>query len=94
MSQTHLLAGVLPDDASISPSWLSTFMDKSSPRPGHDELYLAKSDNQEQMRPKPIVIVDLDYIHIHLDLTVLTFLLVGGFIYFRRRRKKKRAVAN
>ncbi len=91
MSQTHLLAGVLPDDTSISPSWLSTFVDKSSPRPGHDELYLAKSDKQDQMRPKAIVIVDLDYIHIHLDLAVLTFLLVGGFIHFRRCRKMKQA---
>lgn len=66
---------------------LTRFDDTSSPRPGSDDLFFARSADQSEVIPEPWVIEDVRKTDVPLDL-VAAPLLVIGFFFIRRRRKR------
>ena len=66
-------------------AWLTLFQDDASPRPGTDELWLAKAKDQTPIKPPPFVIQVGDVIPIPLDLIALLGVIVWLII-----RKVKR----
>jgi hypothetical protein len=79
---------LVPHDSQLAPNtWLSVFEDKSSPRPGTDEVYFAPSKLQAVVQPPPVIRTYGQSIPAPLDLILI---LVGGLILlirWERRRK-------
>lgn len=69
--------------------WLSTFDDRSSPRPGTDEVYFSATRDRAPVTPPPIVRVRHDTIPIPLDWIAVPTLL--GVVIWRRARNKRAA---
>jgi hypothetical protein len=82
------LSSLVPRDSQLAPNtWLSVFEDKSSPRPGRDEVYFAPSKQQEVVQPPPVIRTYGRSFPAPLDLILI---LIGGpilLIRFKRRRK-------
>lgn len=69
---------------------LSAFVDRSSPRPGTDELFFLRADTQDDLVPPPIEISIGDKVPVPIDVVLVlggALLLVGRAI--RKRREKR-----
>jgi hypothetical protein len=82
------LSSLVPRDSQLAPNtWLSVFEDKSSPRPGTDEVYFTPSKQQVVVQPPPLVRTYGRSFPAPLDLILI---LIGGpilLIRWERRRK-------
>lgn len=67
---------------------LSAFEDFSSPRPGTDDLFFARSVDQARIVPPPIVVTTVDLKHVPLDVVLAPVLAVVGFAFWRRRKNR------
>jgi len=80
---------LLPHGSQLPPNtWLSVFEDKSSPRPGTDEVYFAPSKQQGTVHLPPVIKIVDQSIPAPLDLIVI-LILIGGLILlieWKRRR--------
>lgn len=74
----------LPEDA-----WLTDFEDKSSPRPGTDDVFFSPAKDRSPVVPPPIYIDSPFPLFIPIELVVV--LGAGGFLFFRWRRKRRAA---
>jgi hypothetical protein len=81
-------SSLLPRDSQTPQNmWLTVFEDKSSPRPGTDEVYFAPSKQQEAVQLPPVIRTYGRSIPAPLDLILM---LIGGVILsmrWKRRRK-------
>jgi len=66
------------------------FEDKSSPRPGTDEVYFAPTKQQETVQLPPIIKTVGRSIPVPLDLMLL---LIGGLILLMRWKRRRRLAA-
>jgi hypothetical protein len=64
--------------------WLTMFEDRSSPRPGTDDLFFAPASDRTAVKPPPRVITITEPVPIPID--VLGLLGVGGWWLWRKRR--------
>ncbi|HZS05653.1 MAG TPA: DUF2330 domain-containing protein [Blastocatellia bacterium] len=70
-------------------TWLTVFEDKSSPRPGTDEVFFAPSGSQQSVLPPPEIRIRESRFPVPADLILI---LTGGIILlarWRRRRKRR-----
>lgn len=67
--------------------WLTTFDDRSSPRPGTDEVYLRVASSQAPRIPPPVVVPAYDDRTIPVDWIVMAGAL-GAFVWRRARRRR------
>lgn len=65
---------------------LTRFDDRSTPRPGTDDLFFAPSADQSEVVPEPLVIETVDKTRVPLD-AVIAPVLVLGFVVWRARKK-------
>ncbi len=65
---------------------LSAFVDRSSPRPGTDEVFFRRADSQDERIPPPIEIAIADKIPVPIDVV----LLLGIPLFFLGRAIRKR----
>lgn len=84
---------VPPDSLSEPKNWLTVFEDKSSPRPGTDELYFAQSKQQGTVHPPPVINTVGQSIPVPLDLLLL-LILIGGLILLMRRKRRRAMPSN
>jgi hypothetical protein len=80
-----LFAGLLPEKPAPT-RWLCAFMDRSTPRPGTDEVYYSREPSQAQVVPAPIIIHDDRDVPIPLDIIVAV--VVVAIVVVRRRKAK------
>jgi hypothetical protein len=64
---------------------LTTFEDASSPRPGTDEVFFRRADDQAPFTPPPVYLDHPNTIPVPLDLIVLAG--IAGTYFWRRRRR-------
>ena len=83
----RLLAGAVPSSFSPSRSWLIVSEDRSSPRPGLDELYLRKGGSSLPRIPYEIVWLRV----FPLEFVFLVLLLAAPLIIRWRRRRERMA---
>jgi len=84
------LAGALPAGAMPSgKTWLHTFVDSSAPRPGSDELFFARDEDQRTRRLPRTVDVETITIPLLLDVVAFFGLLLFGFVWARRKRAQR-----
>lgn len=79
----------LPADQVPGNLWLTAFEDRSSPRPGTDDLYFAPSRIEGRVVPPPIVYTNDERAPVPIDLVTAVLALVGGLIglvWLGRRR--------
>lgn len=90
----HLTAardlGPLPVAAPAG-AWLTAFEDRSSPRPGTDDLFFTPSPAQQPVKPRPIILDETRRLPMPLDLIGGGALVAG--LWIRRRKKAPRAPA-
>jgi hypothetical protein len=67
-------------------AWLTAIEDVASPRPGVDELWLARAADQAAVKPPPIVDTRRRPIPVPLDLLAL---VVGSVVVLRVRRRRR-----
>lgn len=79
-----MLGGVVP-----ASTWLTSFDDRSSPRPGTDEVFFAAASDPSPVTPPPIVHVNTNDVPIPLDWVALFALTV--WVVWRSVRKAKTA---
>jgi hypothetical protein len=84
-----VLAPALPAGAAPDAPWLTTFVDRASPRPGARDLFFAASAAQDAVVPPPIEIDARDQLMVPVD--VLAGLVAGGWWWQRRRRARAAA---
>lgn len=73
-------------DIQLPPAmWLTVFEDKSSPRPGTDEVYFAPSKQQSAVHPPPVIKTVGRAIPAPLDLILI---LIGGLILWARWKRR------
>jgi hypothetical protein len=70
-------------------TWLTTFEDRSSPRPGTDDIYFAPATQQTSVVPSPVIETRVQHIRIPIEALVLLAGL-GGFFWIKVRRKRYR----
>lgn len=69
--------------------WISAFLDRSSPRPGHADLLFSRAAAQE---PYELVIFDVTHVFVPVFVDLLSFALLvgyGGVTLWRRRMAKR-----
>jgi len=81
-----LLAGALPADLIPERAWLHDFVDRSTPRPGTDDLFFARAADQGEVIPPPHVERLYRRVLIPLDLAAI----IGVAAYFVVRAKRGR----
>ena len=82
------LAPVLPEGTAPAATWLTTFVDRASPRPGTDDLFFSDASTQETIVPEPIVRDERTPVPIPVDLAL--GMAAGGWWWGRRRRRRAR----
>ena len=65
---------------------LSDFHDTATPRPGTDDLFFARSNDQSAYVPEPWVVERVERTHVPLDVVVLPLLIIAIWFWRRRRR--------
>jgi len=86
-----LLAGVLGAAEIPRTPWLTSFEDRSDPRPGSADVFFARAADQSTLRPPPVVKEDVVTIPVPVELVALVVLLgfvgviVLGVRFLRRR---------
>jgi hypothetical protein len=73
----------------LEPVWLTTFEDRSSPRPGTADVYFSPSADQHEVHPPPIQVIEVVDLSgwVCLGVVVLLF-LVSALLGFRMARRK------
>jgi len=67
--------------------WLTTFEDRSFPRPGTEEVYFAPAAQQTPVAPTPVTVVRVKYIVLPLELCAP---LTGALVCLRLKRHRRR----
>lgn len=70
----------LPSDQLPNNLWLTAFEDRSTPRPGTDDLYFAPSKTEGRVVLPPVVYTHDDRVPVPIDLATAVLVLVGGLI--------------
>jgi hypothetical protein len=78
-----LLAAALLPSATPGGSWLHAFRDRSSPRPGVDDLFFGPAASAEPVLPPPQPYVTVERIPLPLE----PVLVLGAVWWWRRRRR-------
>src|SRR5262245_50280452 len=87
----EMFSSLVPGDSKLpSNTWLSVFEDKSSPRPGTDEVYFAPSKQQGTVQLPPQIRTVGRSIPVPLDLILI---LIGGLILLMRWKRRRRLAA-
>jgi hypothetical protein len=81
----------LEDSRLPAKRWLTVFEDRSSPRPGVDDLYFARSESQSPIRPVTVLTRDAR-IPIPIDLVLFLVVAPIGIVLLSRRFRRRRAV--
>jgi hypothetical protein len=81
-----VLAPALPAGAAMAAPWLTTFVDRASPRPGTDDLFFSDASTQQTIVPEPIVRDERTPVPLPVDLAL--GLAAGGWWWQRRRRRR------
>ncbi len=82
---------LVPPDSKLPPNtWLSVFEDKSSPRPGTDEVYFAPSKQQGTVQLPPVIKTIGRSFPVPLDMILF---LVGGLILLIRWKRRRSLAA-
>ena len=68
---------------------LTAFEDHATPRPGVDDLFFIRDENQQTVVPPPYEQTQYQTVHVPLDLVVAP-LLLGGWWFLRKRRRQVR----
>jgi hypothetical protein len=68
-------------------AWLSSFLDRATPRPGTTELWFDAAADQNEERPPPVIVAQPTLIPLPLDVP-----LIIGVVLLVRRRKKARTL--
>lgn len=86
----EFLSAALPGGGLPPPeSWLTVFEDKSSPRPGTEDVYFSTAPTQIPVEPPPIIHNLARPYYAPIDLILL---FIGGiFLFCRWKRRKARA---
>lgn len=69
-------------------AWLTAFEDRSTPRPGVDDVFFSASEADTPIKPKPIQVTRPRPIFLPLDVIAI---LAGGSIWLVKRIQKRRA---
>lgn len=84
-------AAIAPDLAPLtlpsSEAWLTTFEDRSNPRPGTDDVFFTMSATSSAVRPAPVEVARGTPLFLPLDVLAL---LIGGAVWIVKRRRKRR----
>lgn len=84
----ELLRGVVPSSPSTPPTpWLLAWEDRSTPRPGTDDLFFSSAPDQARVVPPPIVVDNPQVFPIPVD----AIALIGLGAWWLRRRARRRA---
>lgn len=67
--------------------WLTSWDDRSSPRPGTDEVFFSPAASQARWLPPPVVVYRSDRVPVPLDLLGLAG-VVGALVWRRARRRR------
>jgi hypothetical protein len=87
----EMFSSLVPRDSKLPPNtWLSVFEDKSSPRPGTDEVYFAPSKQEGTVELPPKIRTVGRSIPVPLDLMLI---LIGGLILLMRLKRRGRLAA-
>jgi hypothetical protein len=79
---------LVPRESQLPPNtWLTVFEDKSSPRPGTDEVYFAPSKQQGTVHLPPVIKTVGQSIPAPLDLILI---LIGGLILLTRWKRRRK----
>jgi hypothetical protein len=79
---------LVPPESQLPPNtWLSVFEDKSSPRPGTDEVYFAPSKQQGAVHLPPVIKTVGQSIPAPLDLILI--ILIGVLILLTRWKRRR-----
>ena len=89
LKTTHFLEGVA-DETLPRNAWLSAYLDRSSPRPGLDDLFFTSSPDSSELRPEPTIFTSPRFIPIPLDLLWLGALGWFGVRQLRKRQARKK----
>ncbi|MSQ96716.1 MAG: DUF2330 domain-containing protein [Gemmataceae bacterium] len=82
----------VPEDEIPAKTWMTTFEDRASPRPGKEEVYFEPSQDRTPIRP-PDVIVHVDGMWIPIDCAAISFIfaLLLAWTVVKLARKKRAA---
>jgi len=87
-----MFSGLVPRDGKLPQNtYLSVFEDKSSPRPGTDEVYFAPSKQQGTVELPPKIRTVGRSIPVPLDLMLM---LIGGIILVMRWKRRQGELKN
>ena len=78
----------LHEDDLPAKAWMTTFEDRTSPRPGSDEVYFDAAKDRSPIRPPPFVNYHEIWIPIDVVVFVLLLLVYKAVKYVRRERTK------
>lgn len=67
-------------------AWLTTFEDRSNPRPGTDDVFFSTNKDASPVRPPPVVVVRGQPLFVPLDVLALLGFGVAWIVKRRRRR--------
>jgi hypothetical protein len=79
-----LLAAAALPSATPDGSWLHAFRDRSSPRPGVDDLFFGPAGSAQPVLPAPQPYVTRERIPLPLE----PVLVLGAFWWWRRGRRR------
>jgi hypothetical protein len=82
----------VPEDSVLAGAWLTTFEDRSSPRPGKEEVYFEPSSNRVPVRPPDFI--KYNDIWIPFDCTLVGVFFLGLVLVTIIRRLGKQPVNN
>lgn len=89
----QMFNGLVPSDSLLAPkTWLTVFEDKSSPRPGTDEVYFAPSKQPGTVQLPPVIKTVGRSIPAPLDLILILF-LIGGLVSLTRSKMRRKSAS-
>jgi hypothetical protein len=87
---TMVAPGAAPNEAAGARAWLTAFEDRSTPRPGTDDVFFSMSANTDPVKPAPVEIPVGTKLMIPLDMVAL---LIGGGVWLVKRARRRREAA-
>ena len=71
---------------------LTRFADTSSPRPGTDDLFFSRADDQKTVVPEPYVYTQVETTHVPADVILAPVLIAFFFVRRARKRRARQAI--